>query len=232
MTDPGSSEHLERNVSVSQTLIDTLFESGLSTFIFIGSINEYGSRSGCLTEDLPPEGRLTNYARGKAIVTSYGLEQSSRYGKTFISARLSYTYGPGQRSGSLLNKLYRCYHERVAPNLGPCEHFRDYIYVGEVAEGIKRLCGIQTSAIVNLGSGRCIQVKDLVQRFWVELGGLPDQLHFGASPMREGEPDQPYSYVSLEKLQELACWSPVLTIDEGVRLTIQSLDRERTAGQS
>lgn len=221
MEDPGSEEHLTRNVNDAKSLIDALYDSGLTRFVFIGSVNEYGDRTGLLTEDMPAQGRMTNYGRGKAAVTTYGMEQASRHNRLFISARLFYTYGPGQRSGSLINKLIQSRINGVSPDLGPCEHYRDYIHVTDVAEGIARLCHVDEPAIVNLGSGRAVRVREFVELFWKKLGGAPEDLQFGVHPMRAGEPAQPYSFSSLEKLRCLTGWSPCLSLEEGIKLTIR-----------
>lgn len=230
MEDPGSNEHLEKNVRDSNTLVETLFKLGLSRFVFLGSVNEYGARVGALSEEMPAEGRMTNYAKGKAFVAEFGFEKAAELGKTFISIRLFNTYGSGQRSSSLINKLFRCYSTRTRVDLGPCEHYRDYIHVSEVAEGIRRICEIPKSTVVNLGSGRVIQVRDFVTTFWKLLGGLPDQLVFGAHPMRAGEPEQPRSYADTKKLKSLTGWTPSLSIEDGIRLTIRGLQEQHAAG--
>jgi nucleoside-diphosphate-sugar epimerase len=229
MEDPTSAEHLERNVRESNTLMETLFKAGLGRFVFLGSVNEYGARIGALSENMPAEGRLTNYAKGKALVAQFGFEKAAEFGKTFISIRLFYTYGAGQRGGSLINKLYRCCRTCSRADLGPCEHYRDYIHVSEVAEGIRRISEIEKSTIVNLGSGRVIQVRDFVTSFWRLLNGSPGQLAFGAIPMRVGEPEQPRSYADTERLKNLTGWTPSLSIEDGIRLTIRGLQEKDVA---
>lgn len=227
MTDPGSEEHLTGNVQCAKTLLDALYEAGLKKFVFIGSANEYGARAGLLTEDLAPEGRLTNYGRAKYAVTLYGLEKARACGSSFICVRPFYVFGAGQRSGSLINKLYRCYLSGQNADLGPCEHFRDYVHVSEVAEGIARLAQVDAITIANLGSGRVIQVKDYVLLFWKLLGGRPEQLIFGANPMRAGEPEQPWAYAGLEHLKELTGWTPTLTLEQGLCLTIEGFQARK-----
>ncbi len=223
MTDPTSEEHLAANVNAGKTLINTLFKTGLKKFVFLGSTNEYGGREESLSEDMPPVGKLTAYAQAKTRVASFGFEQASRYGKTFISIRLFNTFGSGQRPGSLINKLFDCYHKGIKPELGPCENFRDYIHVSEVAHGITLICGIDESTIVNLGSGKAIQLKDFVTLFWESLGGKPEDLQFGVHAMRAGEPEQPLAFANTERLRKLTGWAPSLTLEEGIKLTIEEL---------
>jgi nucleoside-diphosphate-sugar epimerase len=229
MEDPGSTEHLKQNVRDSNTLVETLFKAGLNRFVFLGSVNEYGARVGELSEEMPAEGRMTNYAKGKALVAKFGFEKAAVLGKTFISIRLFNTYGSGQRGGSLINKLFRCYTTQTRADLGPCEHFRDYIHVSEVAEGIGHISEIQKSTVVNLGSGSVIQVHDFVTTFWKLLGGSPEQLVFGANPMRAGEPEQPRSFADTKRLKNLTGWTPSLSIGDGIRLTIRGLQEQHAA---
>jgi nucleoside-diphosphate-sugar epimerase len=226
MTEPESDAHILTNVLAGKTLIRTLYEMGLERFIFIGSANEYGSRTGLLTEQMAPVGRLTNYAKAKSQVGQYGLEQAEQYGRTFIHVRLFYVYGPGQRPSSLINTLCRCYITDSVVDLRPCEHFREYIYVEDVVNGILQMCQLGHSAIINLGSGSAIKLKDFVQLFWSRLGGSPDRLNFGALPASWDEPEQPYSFASLETLTRLTNWRPTISIDEGIQMTIKQLRRE------
>jgi nucleoside-diphosphate-sugar epimerase len=223
MDKPESSTHLSENVSAGRTLISTLFEAGLKTFLFVGSMNEYGGRIGSLSEDMEPEGRLTNYAKGKIEVGKFGFQSAREHGATFLHARTFYVYGGGQRKGSLINDLYQAYREGKEVSLSPCEHYRDYIHVAEVAEGLLKLTSVDQSATVNLGSGRAIKVKDFVLLLWNELGGDAANLKFGARQLRQDEPEQPKSYADLRLLKDLTQWTPALSLEEGIELTVKEL---------
>lgn len=223
MTEPESEVHLHANVLASRTLVRTLYEAGLERFIFVGSVNEYGDRAGLLREDMPAVGRLTRYAQGKAEVGRFGLEQAEKFGRIFVHVRLFYTYGAGQRESSLINTLFRCHLTGRAVDLGPCDHFRDYVYVGDVVEGLARMARMERSAVVNLGFGSAIRLREFVELFWSQLGDHPERLNFGALPKRADESEQPYSYASLENLVRLTGWRPGVPVDVGVQMTIDHL---------
>lgn len=223
MADPESPFHLEKNVQAGKILIRTLFESGLSKFVFMGSMNEYGGRIGSLVETMKPEGRLTSYAKGKIQVAEFGFEAARRLKRTFIHIRSFYVFGAGQRRGSLINDLYQSHGQGQTPALGPCDYYRDYIYVADVVEGILKISGIDESTTVNLGSGNVIKLKDFVTLFWGALGGSKDTLRFGFRPRCPGEPEQPRSYADLTRLKELTNWVPSRSIEDGIDLTIRAL---------
>lgn len=224
---PESSAHLEHHAPAAETLIRTLYDAGLQRCVFVGTTNEYGARAGALTEDLPPLGFMTNYARGKWRVTRFGLAEAERRGRSFVSARLFYTYGAGQREGALLNKLYRLHREGAAPDLGPCEHYRDFIYAGDAAEGIRRLANCDGCAIVNLGRGEMVRMDEYVRLFWSLLGGDPAALRFGALPMRAGEPEQVRCFADLTRLRQMTGWTPPTPLPDGLRAVMAQMNAAR-----
>jgi len=225
MTVPMSDIHLTKNVDNSKNLIEELFLAGLSTFIFVGSMNEYGSRIGALDEAMKPEGRLINYAKGKIKVSKYGFDRARYHNKIFIHTRPFYVFGPGQREGSLINDLFKSATLKVDPVLGPCNYYRDYIYVKDVAEGITRCMDIKKSMIVNLGLGSYIMVQDFVRTFWSFLEQDKNKLIFGKKGMMSDEPDQPKSYANTSKLEECTNWKPEYSIERGIKDTISVLKR-------
>lgn len=227
MTKPESDRHLTENVKAGKTLVETLFSSGLEKFLFVGSMNEYGGRTGSLSEYMDPEGRLTQYAKGKIEVAKFGFRQAEKYSKIFLHARPFYVYGPGQRQGSLVNDLYNAFCNRTNVSLSPCEHYRDYIHVSEAAKGLRLITKLGSSYTVNLGSGSVVKVKDFVLLFWKMLGGDIEQLHFGSRQVGKDEPEQPRSYADLSLLRKLTCWEPELSLENGVRMTVEAMERSR-----
>lgn len=223
--EPQSNVHLTANVSDGKNLIKELYACGLEKFIFLGSSSEYGERTGALSENMSPEGKLTNYVKGKTEVSRYGFEIANQLNKVFVHIRLFYAYGAGQYPNSLINQLYKSYLEKSTMNLSPCEHYRDYIYISDVIQGIKLISHINESGIVNLGSGRVIQLKDFVSLFWKTLGGKPEHLRFGAHPKPGHEPEQPYSYANLDVLKKLTNWMPSVSLEEGIKETVAALNK-------
>ena len=223
--DTQSPDHLTTNVQNGINLIDACFEGGVKRFVMIGSSSEYGERAGALSEDLTAEGELNNYIKGKIALAGYGFEAAARLSRTFLHVRLSYTFGAGQQHNSLKNQLFKSSIEGTSISLSPCEHYRDYIYVGDVAEGITRISQVQQSNIVNLGSGKVIQLKEFILQFWSHLGCDPKLLKFGAHVQPVNEPPQPHCHLDLDKLKSLTNWMPTLSIQDGIKETVAQLRR-------
>ena len=226
---PQSDIHLTTNVSNGKNLIKELYNCGLEKFIFLGSSSEYGDLENSLSENMRPRGKLTNYVKGKLTVASYGFEIAKQQNKIFIHIRLFYTFGEGQHQKSLINQLYKSHLGKSTIYLSPCEHYRDYIYISDVVWGIILLCNINESATVNLGSGKVTQLKDFVSLFWKFLGGRPERLNFGAHRKPADEPAQPYCYANIDTLKRLTDWTPSVSLEDGIKKTVDALNRRSTS---
>jgi nucleoside-diphosphate-sugar epimerase len=225
MENPHSNEHMKSNITSSKNLIEVLFKAGLKKFIFLGSMTEYGNRSGSLLEEMPSQGTSANYARGKKKVAIFGFENAKITKNYFIHIRLSYVYGPITRKDSLIQTLFEGHQRKSDVFVGSCQQFRDYIHVSEAVEGIKRICNINQSVTINLGSGKSIKLRDFVELFWKYLGGESKKLHFDSEPHNSNEQPQPNCYLDLKKLKDFTNWSPTLSTDEGIVQTINELDK-------
>lgn len=221
--EPQSPVHLEENLDNTRTLLDELYLNGMNKAILAGSSSEYGSREGELLESNPPMGGLTKYAQGKLAACRFGLEAAGKHNKTFIHVRLFHTLGLNGRQDSLINQLYESYRNSRQLGLTTCEQFRDYIYISDAVEGMIRISGIGSSEIMNLGSGKNIQLRKLIELFWRQLGAPLESLRFGAHERPGHEPVQPPCYASLEKLRRMTNWQPSIPIEEAVARTIDGL---------
>lgn len=228
--EPTLEAHVTAHCQDAVNLINECYSHGVRRFLLVGSSSEYGDLTGSLSEDQAPRGDLNNYIKGKLAACAKGFEAASRHGSIFIHARLSYTFGAGQKPNSLVNQLYRSFVANLPIDLSPCEQYRDYIYVADAAEGIGRLSQASESAIVNLGGGKVIQLKEFVKAFWSQLGGPPDALRFGAHAKPGQEPPQPRCYLDLANLKRLTQWEPSQSVEDGIRLTIAALKATETLG--
>ena len=215
--------HINENVQDGINLIDEFYNAGVKRILLIGSSSEYGDRQGLLKENHLPTGEVNNYVKGKIALAKYGLESAEKINRIFIHIRLFYTYGAGQKHNSLINQLFQNSIQGDEMSLSPCEHYRDYIHVSEAAEGISRITNVEQSGIINLGSGNVILLKDFVKLFWDELGADSEKLVFGSHDVPTLEQIQPKSYADLSILKNRTNWTPSLTIEDGIKKTVEQL---------
>jgi len=217
MDDPNSDFHIKDNFNTSKKLFDNLISFDLKKIIFIGSIEEYGSRNGELYEDMEPLGVLRNYEKGKIKVAKYGFDVAEKNNIDFIHIRLANTFGFPQKENSLIYNLHDCIKNNNIPKFGPCINGRDYLYVNEVVKGIDSLLKINQSITVNLGAGKTIIQKDFAKTYWELLGGDPNDIIFEES---KNEDEKREVYMNINRIKNICGWSPHLTLKESVKMMI------------
>jgi UDP-glucuronate decarboxylase len=219
--DPHHKSHITSNLEESINLIDELYNCGLKRFLSLGSSSEYGDKTGLLQETYSASEGVNNYVLGKQRLALYGLEAAEKLNRIFVHVRLFYTYGLGQKHNSLIKQLFDTYVQGGTMNLSPCEHYRDYLHIAEAADGIRKIASVDQSGIINLGSGKVIQLKEFVQLLWNELGADPNLLIFGSHDVPTSEQSQPRSFADLNTLKNRTQWSPSLSIEEGVKKMVE-----------
>ena len=130
---------------------------------------------------------------------------------TSVSARIFRVYGRGSKD--IVSRWVRSLIEDPSR---PLEAFRvegmfDYVYAGDVAEGLLRLGSGDATGPVNLASGRARRVSEL-------LDILAEQFH-GAT-WSEGPSDILYEahQADLARLQALTGWRPPTSLEQGIEI--------------
>ena len=124
---------------------------------------------------------------------------------TSISARIYRSYGKFSRD--IISRWIRALLNKETLEVYRKEGRFDYIYAGDVAEGLNRLSVIDAQGIVNLGNDNARHVSEVLD---VLKENFPDMQY------REVESDIPFeaSQANMEKFKELTGWSPQRQIED------------------
>jgi nucleoside-diphosphate-sugar epimerase len=191
---------------------------GAVRLVNVGSVFEYGSVQGPVTED-----RLaapaTLLGRSKLEGTRRLERRAATEGFPAVTARVCAAYGPGERPHRLLPSLLRAARTGESLPLTAGEQERDFVFVRDVAEALLRLgrLGPAPQGVVNLGTGMTCSVRAFVEAAIEVLGLDPGQIRFGALPYREDEVWQ--GRVEVSRLQLLLEWLPPTSVPAGIRRT-------------
>ncbi len=208
------------NVNINQNLnlIDILKDISVNRVVVSGSCWEYGKNTGCLSEENKPiEPSL--FALSKLTILSF-YENLFRENKiNYRWARIFFTYGPNQRSSSLIPTLWRNirYSEKNvinSPNIS-----QDYIYVDDVANGLLEMVSEKVpSGIYNIGSGELHSVAEIANIIYSYYGLI--------SPFKKDERIEKKGFFSdTKKIEDLLNFKPKFCLKDGVIKTLQSLDK-------
>ncbi len=183
-----STHHLEIELPAHYKFLKHMIDSGLPSLLVTGTCQEYGMRSGPLSQDLMPLPN-TSYAQAKSYLLSMlqKLQTEKAYNLTW--ARLFYVYGEGQAETSLYPSLKKAVAngDRYF-NMSGGEQWRDYLPAKEVADQLAYLainkCFI---SLLNICSGTPISVKKLVEKFLTD-NNWEIALNLGHYPYPQYEP--------------------------------------------
>ena len=222
MTDPHSAYHIKENYINSKNILDIFFNKGLKNFIFIGSINEYGSNKGVVTENNLSRINLRNYEKGKIKFAKYGKKLANKINKNFIHIRLSNLYGPLQKKGSLIHSIHDAYKNGKELKLTPLNAYRDYMFSEEAAVGIIKIMNkVKKTLTINLGSGKNISMRYFVKEYWKYIGGEKNKLKFGSLSKLKNDPVPSKFYLSLKLLKKTTGWRPKNDLRQNIKKNIK-----------
>lgn len=158
-----SFEMSRKNINYGMNVLCLCRILKIKHLIITGSCWEYENPIGCIS---------TNYKLGSE--NSFKAAKNALYmiahsfcrenGIILNWMRLFYVYGPGQREGSLIPYVIKCFREDMRPKLNGIYNRNDFIYVRDVADAIAKVS--QTTMypeLLNCGSGYSSEVLEVVR---------------------------------------------------------------------
>jgi UDP-glucose 4-epimerase len=191
--------------------------------VHAGSVFEYGNIGGHLEETAAPN-PVGLYGSSKLAGTQRLAAACRATGLPGLTARLCQVYGPGEHPGRLLPLLLEARKQPQPLSLSVGTQRKDFTYVADVAEGLLRL-GVTAGPpgeIVNLATGRLTTVREFAEAAAHLLRLDPSRLKF-EKPLPDNELQ--HLELAIARLRELTCWEPVTDVPEGIRRTMDFLER-------
>ncbi|MDD4340888.1 MAG: NAD(P)-dependent oxidoreductase [Kiritimatiellae bacterium] len=201
-----------------EVLLQTLGNPGLHGVVGMGSAEEYGEREGCLNETMAPGTRLSAYGWAKVESCRALRRWAETPGNKAVWLRPFIAYGPGQSGSMAIPYAIACARERHKADFSEGLQGRDFVHVHDVARGIamaaRRLPEITGGfTICNMGCGKPVRLRDVLARIARNFDA-EEGFHFGARPMRVGEPAE--QYADLQSVKRLLGWEASIPWEQGI----------------
>jgi nucleoside-diphosphate-sugar epimerase len=209
------------NVTTTVEVVRIAAEVGARRFVGVGSQAEYGPHTEPLTESSPTR-PATLYGDAKLAAGQLTLALARRLGMSAAWVRLFSVYGPGERGGALLPDLVLALSEGRCLKLSSCEQRWDYLFVNDAAAALVSLLErSDAQGVFNLAFGESSPLRTAVEMVYALMAPdvAPDYGPRGAGPL-------PHLMADTRRLREATGWRPVITLDEGLRRTVESLLRQ------
>lgn len=215
--DPGL--YARVNVQGTIAMLEGSRRSNVQHFVFGSSSSVYGVGENIpFREDGGALLPVSPYGASKLAAEVYCAAYHRLYGLPVTCLRFFSVYGPRQRPDMAIHRFVRLIDEgKPVPMYGDGTTRRDYTYVDDVVEGIRRVIprsdGYQ---VYNFGNSRTIALRDLITTI---EGALGKPAIISRQPDQPG--DVPVTYASIERAVQRLGYEPRTDISEGVRRFVE-----------
>jgi UDP-glucose 4-epimerase len=217
------------NLIGTLNLLEAARKVGVSRVLFASSGGAvYGEPSIHPSPESHPHHPLSPYGITKSTGEQYLSFYHAVHGIPYIALRYSNVFGPRQdphgEAGVVAIFAERLLAGEVPLIYGDGKQTRDYIYVGDVVSA--NVAALETDFVgaVNIGTGIETDVNALCEHVRL-LTGCPHAAKY--VPARAGE--QRRSVVAIDLAREVLGWRPEVTLEEGLRRTVEYFRARRAA---
>lgn len=206
----------EVNVTGTKNLLAAILElSGLEKFISTGSVFEYGSLPGKVSEDT--QGEIRNeYDKSKQTVTNILKEFSITNHIPVATLRLFTAYGQMEDPRRLIaSSIIKALKNR---KITVSDAIRDFINIDDVTYAYVSVLDAQlkTGEVYNVGSGVSQSVISVVQKICEIVGNdVEIQVNNEFLPVNDSK-----CYADIGKINKDFGWKPKIDIEEGLQQTV------------
>jgi nucleoside-diphosphate-sugar epimerase len=184
--------HDPRVIAEDVAMMDALLAAAPrgSRLVVTGSMAEYG-RGGRHGEEDRCDPR-TAYAIARLAAGSLAQAYAESYGLALTVARLYGVYGPGEASQRLFPQLIESLSAGHPVALSDGLQRRDFIHVDDVCRALIAIAAAPAAdcpAIVNVGTGRAVKMRDAAEWVADALSAPRALLRFGARQRSPGDED-------------------------------------------
>lgn len=207
------------NVRGTMNLLESCKNLGIKKFIQASSSSVYGNnKKAPFKETDIVDFAISPYAATKKSCEVMGHVYHKLYGIDMFQLRFFTVYGERQRPDLAIYKFTKMIMEgREIPFYGEGNTFRDYTYIKDIVQGIKKSIDYLENnsniyEILNLGESNTVSLKEMVATI---ENVLEIKAKINKLPMQMGDVDK--TYADIRKARELIGYNPATEFEDGIR---------------
>lgn len=202
------------------TLINFFKKIKIQKYLEVGSSAEYGNINKVLDENTKCK-PISLYGKNKLKITKNALKIFKKHSFPVIVVRLFQVYGLFDNKNKIIPFVINNCLKNKRFNLTEGFQTRDFCHINDVVNAVIKLLTSKnkkvTGKIFNIGFGRSISIKRLVEKIKRKIGkGLPV---FGKKKISNQEII--HSKSSIKKIKQYIKWSPKISLDDGINSLIK-----------
>jgi len=213
MSSPQNSAWLEAGAA----LVRAFGEAGGRRFVGIGTCAEYDWSASKFVEDETPLRPQSPYGRAKVAMWEAVRAGAAAHGFAAAWGRIFLPYGPADAPERLIPSVIMALREGRTVETTDGNQARDFIFVEDAADLLRRLLLSDVHGAFNVGTGTASTVRSAITMVAESLGGL-DRVKFGARPRQPGEPAS--LVADMRKVETQLSWRAKVELRTGLAICV------------
>ncbi len=208
----------EVNVLGTLNLLETCRKYGVTKFILASTSSVYGAEvHGPVGEEADSSRPLSPYAASKKAAETLAYSYHHLYGINAVALRYFTVYGPaGRPDMSMFNFIRSVAEGKPITLFGDGSQQRDFTFVDDVARGTVAALDTEGWETINLGYGQPVVLNDVIKLIEETVGKR------ASIEVQDRHPADPLTtWADNGRAREMLAWTPVVGIEEGIRLTFE-----------
>ena len=230
-----SVRYFDVNALGTANVLEACRRSGVQRVVYTSTTHVYGKPSQVPVAESHPTSPMSVYAASKLAGEAAMQGYSAGYGLTSYVARVSNLYGTSLNPETVVGRALEQCAAGGPITLRDVTPVRDFIHADDVVGALACLAASRPGDgchTVNVSTGRgvsILQMAETLARVADEEGlGHPDVVQSGEDPV---DP-VPELVVDNRRLTELTGWTPVVSLEEGLRRALKKMSEPvRTSGR-
>jgi dTDP-glucose 4,6-dehydratase len=214
-------EVVETNVMGTLNVLMAARELGTRRVIHTSTSEVYGTAQYVPIDEKHPLQGQSPYSASKIGADRIAESFYRSFNVPVVTLRPFNTYGPRQSARAVIPTIISQALTREEVKLGSLDPSRDFTFVADTVEGFLRVASAENvlGEEINLGNDNTIRIGDLAEKIFHIIGKNP-RLTTDSQRIRPDKSEVMKLWASNQKAKERLGWEPRVTLDEGLRLTI------------
>ncbi|MEQ1727805.1 MAG: SDR family oxidoreductase [Vicinamibacterales bacterium] len=220
------------NIDGSLNILVAARDAGVKRLVYAGSSSAYGDTPTLPKREDMATNPLSPYALQKLVAEQYCQMFTRLYGLETVTTRYFNVFGPRQDPGSPYSGVISLFATAVLEGRQPTIYgdggqTRDFTYVANVVDGVLRASQAPDVAgeVINVATGGRISLNELLRTMNGIVGASLSPLY---AEGRQG--DVRDSQADITKAHTRLGYTPLIALEEGLRLTLEWARSEATIG--
>jgi UDP-glucuronate 4-epimerase len=209
--------YLDTNVKGTLNLLECCKEFGIRKFVLASTSSIYGLNEMPFRETDNTDHPLAPYSATKKAAEALCYTYHFLHGIDISVPRYFTVYGPAGRPDMSIFRFIRNIDTgKAIPVFGDGKQRRDFTYIDDIAEGTLKCLQPFGYEVFNLGNDAPSELMYVINLIEENLGRKASIEWLERHPA-----DVPATWANIDKSKSLLRWAPTVSIEEGVRNTVQ-----------